>query len=222
MVAEFDKRLEEKLQLTGGQERSTSGGTITTVQLAEYQADGVLMAGTLAGEFHMVVSRDSDIPILAGVKCIAVKEFMKDEEIEIVSIAIETIINAQNQLDDIDKQHTIIKHAKNPIFDGVKYPKARAMMALILGSDVYEGGVYGIGPPNLEKTIRMQYPKWRRQRRKENSPASLFRFLRQYMVDHMKGAEFNEEAVKTLVRGLIYEPTFLESIDDDDEEEDNK
>ena len=222
MVAEFDKRLEEKLQLTGAHERSTSGGTITTVQLAEYQADGVLMAGTLAGGFHMVMSRDSDIPILAGDKCIAVKEFMKDEEIEIVSIAIETIINAQNQLDDIDKQHTIIKHAKNPIFDGVKYPKARAMMALILGSDVYEGGVYGIGPPNLEKAIRMQYPKWRRQRRKENSPASLFRFLRQYMVDHMKGAEFNEEAVKTLVRGLIYEPTNLESIDDDDEEEDNK
>ena len=41
------------------------------------------------------------------------------------------------------------------------------------------------------------------------------------MVDHTKGAEFNEEVVKTLVKGLIYEPTNLERIDDDDEQEDN-
>ena len=71
-VPHFDKRLEEKLGQTGAHERSQAGGTIATVQLAEYQADGVLMAGALSGEFQMVVTRDGDIPIIAGEKCLAV------------------------------------------------------------------------------------------------------------------------------------------------------
>lgn len=37
-----------------------------------------------------------------------------------------------------------IKRSKNPIFEGIKCPKTRALLAIGLGCDVYQSGVRGV------------------------------------------------------------------------------
>ena len=141
---------------------------------AEFQADSVMMGRVISGVTLMVVTSDADIPIFAGDCCIAIKQFTKDGEIEIVSTSRETLMNLLKFVSEEKKQTLIFTPAEYPIFEGVLDRKLRAVMALFLGCDVYLKGLEGVGPKKLSDIINVKYPK----HKKRYCCATLFGFLK--------------------------------------------
>ena len=95
-----------------------------------------------------------------------------------------------------------------PIFDGVSDQKLRALMALLLGCDVYCKGMKGIGAERLSHLINEQYPEfyWTHQPN-TNDPITLYGFLHRHLVRNTPG--FDTSVVQTYIRALVYEPTNL-------------
>ena len=210
---DFADMLEEALEQIGAHTVLDQGGSIDYVLKAEYQADGLMMHRLNAGKTLMVVSTDVDLIWIGGNDVIQVKKYTKDGDIEIASSSIQTIQQLHDCLPDDAKNRTNIVRAKYPLFEAVPDRPTRAMIALVLGCDVYETGVKGIGPMKLEKRINELYPKWW-AKQKGTHPYPLLEYLRQYMIGVEGGEDFNLEVVNSLLSALLYEPTKEEPADD--------
>ena len=92
----FEGKLVEELEQTGAHSRNMHGGSVGHVIMSEYQADAVMMGRAVSGETLMVMTSDADtdIPIIAGDCCVAIKEFTKVGAIKIVSTSNQTLVNA--------------------------------------------------------------------------------------------------------------------------------
>ena len=131
------EKLENELKQSVAHTSNIAGGFVDLVMTAEFQADALMMGRSISGATLMIVSSDADIPIITGDDCIAIKEFTKDGGIELVCTSGSTLRHALSFLSDEDRRHTTFHPAEHPIFEGVSVRKLRALMALILGCDVY-------------------------------------------------------------------------------------
>jgi hypothetical protein len=162
------------------------------------------------GETLMVASDDADISIISGDDCVSWKKYTgPDGTLEIVSTSLKTLQEYQSYLSPESRARTNIVEAKFPLFDGVTDRKLRALLSLYLGCDVYVGGLYGVGPPKLQKIIDEEFP----EHQQEDPSSTLFSFLKLRLCNSVEG--FDEDVVDTLIQGLICEPTNVAPTTDD-------
>ncbi len=84
----------------------------------------------------MVLTKDSDIPIIAGDNFILIKSFTKGK-FEIVSTSEKTLRHALSYLPETSKEKAQFKAAVNPVFEGICNARLCALIMLMLGCDVF-------------------------------------------------------------------------------------
>jgi len=218
MEPNFEEKLIEELETTGAHTRNNANGSVSRVMKAEFQADAVIMGRVANRKTLMAITGDADQPLLGGDDFVAVKEFTKDGCMEVVSTSRETIEKLQRYLteeqsdyEEDDKSHPVFKPAAYPLFENVTDRKLRAVMALILGCDVYGKGLEGVGAKTLSDMINIEYPKFNETAKREYT---LLAYLKWRMWTGTEG--FDIEVVNTYIRALLYEPTNLAPEGDDE------
>jgi hypothetical protein len=114
----------------------SSGGFVGHVIVAEYQADLYMAAEIKNQAAVMVMTKDSDIPIIAGDCCIFSKSFMKGK-FEIVSTYKATLRHATSFMPDASMARVKFNATPNHIFKGISDHWLCALMMLMLVGDVY-------------------------------------------------------------------------------------
>lgn len=145
----------------------SAGGYVEEVVVSEFQADAYMAGQIVSRKAVMAMTRDSDIPIIAGDCCISIKTFTRGNY-EIVSTSEDSLRHAMQFLGK-DTVATFTQ-ASIPLFDGVSNPRMRALLMLMLGCDVYCPGMKGVGGTILMKMIQ--------QFEHKSSDDKLFHFLR--------------------------------------------
>ena len=179
-----------------------SGGFVASVLKAKFQADAVIVDRFLKKESIMALTRDSDMPIVAGDAFMGVKDYTKDESMTIVSTSKATLDNAMKYLPDESKDRVMLVDAVCPIFEGVKSRKLRALMMVALGCDVYKPGIKGVGPKTLHDQIKKLKAKM-----DVNSRENEDKFFDQLLTHVGKKTHLGTNVIHTFVKGIIYEPT---------------
>lgn len=118
--------------------------------VAEFQADSYMLGQLLNNDAIMAMTKDTDIPILAGDCGMVLNEFTKNKY-QIVGTSELTLKSAMSMLPP--KSGAQFKPAMKPIFDGIQCPRLRALMMVILGCDVYVSGMVGVSVATLSKMI---------------------------------------------------------------------
>lgn len=169
-----------------------TGGTVGNVVVAEFQADLYMAHQIIDNKASMVMSRDADIPILCGDDCIEIKEFTGGK-FEIVCTSESTLESAMKYLPKETKARLI--KAECPLFDGIKSPRLRALMMLILGCDVYGPGMTGIKAKRLVTLIESF---------KATSEDDLYQKL---FYKFKTTNKLDDIVIDTYIDALLYEPT---------------
>ena len=196
----LDAELIVELEQTGAHLRNDARGFVHHVMTAEFQADSLIMGRVINGSTLMVQTSDSDIPAISSDDCIAIKDFTKEGQMQIVSTSEQTIKKAMTYLSEGSRNHVTFTPAKHPIFEGVVDRRLRALIAIFLGCDVCIKGLPGVGAKTMNEIINVYYPKYS----KRCPNVSLFAYLKRYLCNKMKG--YNHSVVQTYIRALIYEP----------------
>ena len=214
-IANFNAELERELAVMGGHSTNSAGGYVSTVVTAQFQAD-TYMAGQIRGKKAvMVLSTDTDIPIITGDCCISINGCSK-KDFSLTSTSKATLETAMGFLQP--NTNASIKLAEFPIFEGVTNIRLRALMMVILGCDVYPSGYRGFGLKTLSKKIKESqsadndelYEYLVKMMKKAFEPRLIEiakeRGVRKEELDTTATADA-EEVVQTYIDALVYEPT---------------
>ncbi len=128
----------------------SAGGYVDQVVSAEFQADSCVMGMLLNNNAIMLMTKDTDIPILAGDCCMGINEFTKNR-CQIVSTSESTLKFVMSLLQPMPVAN--FKPAIKPIFDGIQNPRLHALMMVILGCSVYVSRMVGVSVATLSKMI---------------------------------------------------------------------
>jgi hypothetical protein len=118
---------------------------------SEFQADSSLAASITNGNSELVLTVDSDLAALVGVRCLGIKRFKfidrnktrSVHDIELFSADKETILEVVQHLNIPIND---IVDAKFPLFEGIKNIRVRSLISIGVGCDVMINGVPGITP----------------------------------------------------------------------------
>ena len=121
-------------------------GYVEEVVVSEFQADAYMAGQIINGAAVMAMTRDSNIPIIAGNCCICIKSFTKGNY-KIISTCEKYLQQAMKYLAGDSKAQFM--PSAIPIFDGVSNPRFRALLMSILECDVYGAGMKGVGWENV-------------------------------------------------------------------------
>ena len=94
----LDDELIVDLEQSAAHVRNAARGFVDNVKKAEFQADSYIMGRVVNGSTLMVQTSDSDIPTISSDNCIAIKEFTKEGNMQIVSTSAQTIKKAMTFL----------------------------------------------------------------------------------------------------------------------------
>jgi hypothetical protein len=190
-VQELDHEQRQIHAYSIGQE--SAGGHVEEVIDSKFKADAYMAGQIINGTAVMTMTRNSDIPIIAGDCCISIRTFTKGNY-EIVSTSQKTLWKAKPTL-AADSKATFNQTAI-PLFKGVANLRLHALMMLIIGCNMYGQDMKGVGGKSLLKMIEQIEPKI--------SEETLFTFLQEQFM--MKN-KLSEEAVDTYIDAIIFEPT---------------
>ena len=176
----------------------------------------------------MVLSTDSDVPILTGDNCISINGF-STTKIDLMSTSISEVEDAMMHVGTNFKLDAKIFPAVLPIFENVTNICVRAVMMLICGCDVYINGLNGTSLGTLSKQIHsfkntstdpqdeQQLLKYLIEIMKNEFKPRLVHELKEIYddeVEHFTDTNVNqivdteaEEIVNTYIDALVYEPT---------------
>jgi hypothetical protein len=156
----LDDELIVELEQSAAHVRNAARGFVDNVKTAEFQADSFIMGRVLNGSTLMVQTSDSDIPAISSDNCIAIKEFTKEGNMQIVSTSAQTIKKAMEFLTDTSREHVTYTPAKYPIFEGVEDRRLHALLAIFLGCDVCVKGLPGVGAKKMNDIININFQKY--------------------------------------------------------------
>ena len=94
----LDDELIVELEQSAAHVRNAARGFVDNFKTAEFQADSFIMGRVVNGSTLMVQTSDSDIPAISSDNCIAIKEFTKEGNMQIVSTSAQTIKKAMEFL----------------------------------------------------------------------------------------------------------------------------
>lgn len=130
----------------------STGGYVEEVVVSTFQADSHMAKQIIDNKAVMAMTTDSDIPIICGDCCIAIKSFTKGA-FTVVSVSERTLKQAMKHIATDSKAKFV--QAENPVFDGVKNHRLRALMMIVLGCDVYKSGMTGVLSSKLKEMIAL-------------------------------------------------------------------
>ena len=185
-----------------------SGGFVSSVLKAKFQADAVIIQRYLNMEIVMALTRDSDMPIIAGDGFLAVKEYTKSENMTIVCTCKATLERAMKYLPEESNDKVQLVDAKCPIFEGVKSRQLRALMMVAMGCDVYKPGIVGVGPITLKKQMDKV-----KEGMSENDRQDEDKFFNELLKHVAQKTHLAINVIETFVKGILYEPTNAISCD---------
>lgn len=191
----FTNDLERELEELDAHTPNDKYGYVAKVVVGQFQADAYMAGCILRKEATMVMTTDSDIPIIAGDCCIAINQFTKN----FYRVRGTSASNIKSVMQLLPKESKAkFNPAEFPFFDGVKYPRLRALIMVLLGCDVYADGMKGVKTKKLSDLIK--------DLGKENVTADQDLYLRLFHQFKTKN-KLPHEVVDTLIDGLLYEPT---------------
>lgn len=185
-----------------------SGGFVASVLKAKFQADAVMVDRFLKKLSILGITRDSDVPIIAGDGYIAAKEYTKDDNMTLVSTSKATLENAMKYLPPEAMDKVELVDAACPIFEGVESRKLRALMMIAIGCDVYKPGIKGVGPKTLYGQMKKLKAKMDANSREDED--KFFDVLLKHVGNK---THLGTNVIHTFVKGIIYEPTNYVSCD---------
>ena len=164
----FAADLDTELELRDAfSESDNHHGKIVKLKVGLYQADALIAKRAIDGDSHMILGADSDFFVSVGRKCILIKDFKFKKPIgrQSKQISLMEISNIQlgcsnqemkeeieNALDETTRNKVVFEDAKYPLFDEeVIY--LRALIAIIIGNDVFVGGVNKVGVTKVYNKI---------------------------------------------------------------------
>ena len=195
----FDTALANELRTRNAHniDGESAGGYIDYVAVAEFQADSYMLGQLLNNDAIMAMTKDTDIPILAGDCGMVINEFTKNKY-QIVGTSESTLKFAMSLLPP--KSGAKFKPAMKPIFDGVQCPQLRELMMVILGCDVYYPGMANVSVATLAKMIEKKKHEFADTFTEEK----LFAWLRQQLMDTN---QLSSDVVDTYIDAIVYEPS---------------
>jgi hypothetical protein len=118
MPNNFASELEYELNHSNAHavDEESAGGYVDHVVIAEFQVDSYMTAQSINRAAVMVMTKDSDIPIIMGDCCISIKCFSKGK-FEIICTSKVTLNHALSYLSDPSKKKVQFKAAVNPMFE---------------------------------------------------------------------------------------------------------
>ena len=137
-------------------ENSSLNGKIT-IDRADFQADTKIAFRCIHHESDIVLASDSDLAALAGQRCLAIKQGYKFN-IKKGEFHNATIFSGfEGTIDEVlihsPAGGATKAGAKYPLWDKQDDPKIRAIVAVGVGCDVFDGGVHGVGPSQMAKIL---------------------------------------------------------------------
>jgi hypothetical protein len=160
LPANFVERLQELVS-----QYDNNGKGQIAVEIAPFQADPSIADVALRGECEVIFSGDSDFAMYVGpggpdnLSDIMVRDIKINTKQSTVKCC--TLITGQREVANtiqrilFNKGMAVIFPAepKYPLFDGVKDPQIRALIAIALGCDALPGGVPGLGASSLHNLL---------------------------------------------------------------------
>ncbi len=148
--------LSDELERSSAHSKTSCGGFVDRVIIAEVEADALLMDRSAQKKSLIVISTNADIPIITGDCCIAMNEFpIKRGVFKLVSTAEVSLTAAKNHLSNPRKYS--INKPKQLLFEGIHGCKLCAIMAFFLGCYVFLPGLKGVGVQKLQGIIDNKY-----------------------------------------------------------------
>jgi hypothetical protein len=126
------------------------------VIVAEFEADSYMAAQIIHQITVMVMTKDSDIPIIAGDNCISIISFMKSK-FESVCTSEAILKHAMSYLPDLSKEKVQFKPAVSLLFEGISNVHLFAPIMLMLGCDVYIPGMKAVKGMSTMKTALSEW-----------------------------------------------------------------
>lgn len=195
MPNNFASQLEYELNHSNAHavDEESAGGYVDHVVVAEFQADSYMAAQIINWAAVMVMTKDSDIPIIAGDCCISIKSFTKGK-FEIVCTSQATLNHALSHLSEASKEKVQFKAAVNPVFEGICNVRLRALIMLMLGCDVFIPGMKAVKGVSAMRIASSE------DRACEDT---LFASLHKQFMDKNN---LSKQDVDTYIDAIVYEP----------------
>ena len=181
-----------------------SGGYVSRVQTAEFQADSLMSGMYLSKDCQLIESNDADFVIFLGDNCITIKGCTAGGIVTLSCTSKSTLDDAISCLSDLSKKKVKWSCPEYPIFEGIVDMKTRILIAVIIGCDVCPGGVKGIGPQKVDEKIK----QIQSSRSSDMPTVPMYDELLKWAIE-IQGSkpQYNEDIITTLVYAVLYEPT---------------
>ncbi len=126
--------------------------------VAPHQADPSLARLALRREVEAIITTDSDFALYVGPGEDGKSDLMLKPEIVSGSIRSCQLSTSQSTAAEFIEElgHSWSNQPKHPLFDGVKEPRVRALIAVAVGCDANPGGIHGFGPSKVKDLTAKQ------------------------------------------------------------------
>lgn len=219
----FYHDLAEELAIRNLHETNDLMGRVEKVKVGQFQADPLIAMRAIRKESDIIISADTDFLVSVGRDCILMKSFyfrrgrgrmssntalMELQQIQLccsnlqMRNSIERAITTTHEIDDINHQqdnNIIFVDPKYPVFDEETI-RLRALIAVIIGSDVYIGGAPTIG-------VKMIFDKMKELREiYDDDDHEIIQNMLKWVVTKKKNLRLTEEMLNVFVDTMIFEP----------------
>ena len=143
-------------------------GKIQKVKVGLFQADPLIARRAVERQSDVILGADTDFFVSIGPHCILIKDFeikrvrgrqagnialMDLQQLQLGCSSAQMRDNIEQALDEEQRNKAVFVNARYPVLDE-EVIKLRALVAIILGSDVFIGGVTNIGAKKLYDKIK--------------------------------------------------------------------
>jgi len=177
------------------------------LKIAQHQADPMIARIILEGKADAVLSSDSNYSVYLGHRCLCIKHYeyrATYSTINKITLSTGDKVMADRVDGCLRKLFQNLNHKfaqpEFPLFSGEDDPLFRALIAVVLGCNVYPGGVKGLGPSKVHDLLTTL------KKEINNNTEKLLMMITKNEDDHA--------ALKTLAMAFCYEPCNDESQSD--------
>ncbi len=175
--------------------------------IAEFQADGVIAGRYTPGCCDLIASTDANFLGFAEDNCISITSF-KSSNLLLSSTSKDTLLKALSFLSPESTAKVQLKSPfGHPIFEGVNDLRTCGLVGVMIGCDVFLGGISGVGPKKVFSKLQ-----------EIHKIGCINEDMYKQMIDYVKEVskpskskdaipKYNKQLLNMLVDAKVYEPT---------------
>ena len=161
----FIQDLDISLQVMDAHEENEHECFVEKIKVASFQADSLIAKRYIDRKSHLIMSSDTDFMALIGGECVTVRGFKlsrgrgKKNKANANIETLEVGCCSQSTFDDIlavipSEEKITKREATHPLFSE-KDTRLRGLIAVIIGCDVFNGGIYGVRAGTVAKKMKI-------------------------------------------------------------------